>query len=192
MIKSLSVNRLSNKDRVILSLVEVIWCRLNARCPSCLDLFIHFSNLSWIFEITRVGVGRREEASTVHWNVAKPTEWISRKWIMDRQTRGVREQHTDVTLARSLIHTANCVSVNVVIIIGEVGCRQRDMTTNGLHRLGTLVIVVRLMGYAFLRLLSQPADYDMLAAPANERASDWQIQHIHTESYTSYHVFQSP
>lgn len=44
-----------------------------------------------------------------------------------------------------------------------------DMTTNGRHRLGTPVIVVRLMGCAFLRLLSQPADYDMLVASATRR-----------------------
>lgn len=54
---------------------------------------------------------------------------------------------------------------------GEVESHRRDMTTNDQHRLGTPVIVVRLMGCAFLRLLSQPADYDMLVASASERAS---------------------
>lgn len=49
---------------------------------------------------------------------------------------------------------------------------RRDMTTNGRHRLGTPVIVVRLMGCAFLRLLSQPADYDMLVASASKRATE--------------------
>ena len=39
----------------------------------------------------------------------------------------------------------------------------------GRHRRGTVAVVVRLMGCAFLRLLSQPADYDMLVVPATER-----------------------
>lgn len=76
--------------------------------------------------------------------------------------RNNRTTDSVISAVRSL---ANRASVSVVII-GEVGSRRRDMTTNGRHRLGTAVIVVRLMGCAFLRLLSQPADYDMLVASA--------------------------
>lgn len=44
----------------------------------------------------------------------------------------------------------------------------RDIRRNGRLRRGTVAVVVRLMACAFLRRLSQPADYDTLVASAAE------------------------
>lgn len=97
-------------------------------------------------------------------------------------TRCTHDRHPPTTKTRSAPRRrrrrrlgcplANRASVSIVIIGRGWVPSRRDTTTNGRHRLGTAVIVVRLMGCAFLRLLSQPADYDMLVASASERASN--------------------
>lgn len=147
----------------------------HARC-----LIIHppiplISRITWA-EMSGWRTGRGLGVSPVHWNLAKTTEWASRKRIMG--CGGWRRFGYSLARESQLCQRCN-----------HRGCgwisSRRDMTTNGRHRLGTPVIVVRLMGCAFLRLLSQPADYDMLVASATRRASENRI-------HTPYHVFQAP